>query len=137
MIDFFSLTRRCSVFATEKTLTGNRTLSSTMGEYSVVYVTTPNQDVAKKIAHGLVSKKLAACANIVPTITSIYEWENKINEDTESLMMIKTKTSKVEEITDYVKANHPYKVCEVIAFPFSHGNKDYLKWIDDVLSGSV
>nr|AEE63158.1 unknown [Dendroctonus ponderosae] len=102
-------------------------------QYSAVYVTTPNEDVAKKIAHGLVKEKLAACANIIPKVTSIYEWENKINEDSEALMMMKTRTSKVDELTAYVKANHPYQVCEVIAVPITNGNDAYLKWISDVV----
>ncbi|CAG9773813.1 unnamed protein product [Ceutorhynchus assimilis] len=108
-------------------------ISANMSQYSAVYVTTPNEEVAKKIAHGLVQGKLAACANIIPKITSIYEWENKINEDSEALMMIKTRTSKVDELTDFVKANHPYQVCEVIAVPIFKGNEAYLKWIGEVV----
>ncbi|KAK0166003.1 hypothetical protein PV328_004466 [Microctonus aethiopoides] len=66
---------------------GQRTMANSLaGIYSVAYVTVPNNDVAKKIAHGLVSEKLAACVNIIPQITSIYEWENKITEDNELLL---------------------------------------------------
>lgn len=52
-------------------------------------------------------------------------------------MMIKTRTSRVEELTAYVKANHPYKVCEVIAVPITNGNEAYLKWIDEVVPEKV
>jgi periplasmic divalent cation tolerance protein len=103
------------------------------GTHSVAYVTTPNEEVAKKIAHGLVKQKLAACVNVIPRITSIYEWEDKINEDPEVLMMIKTRTTKVDALTEYVKSNHPYSVCEVISLPIENGNEPYLKWIGEIV----
>lgn len=111
----------------------NKTLSQTCGQHSVAYVTAPSEEVAKKIASGLVTNKLAACVNIIPKITSVYEWEGKINEDSEVLMMIKTKTVKIDELTDFVKKNHPYTVCEVISLPIQNGNEAYLKWIDEVV----
>lgn len=111
----------------------NNTSPEMSGQHSVAYVTAPSEEVAKKIAQGLVSKKLAACVNIIPKITSIYEWEGKITEDSEVLMMIKTKSNKVNELTIFVKENHPYTVCEVISLPIQNGNEAYLKWIDDVI----
>lgn len=103
------------------------------GTHSVAYVTTPNEEVAKKIAHGLVGNKLAACVNMIPKITSVYEWKGEINEDSEVLLMIKTRTSKIGELTRYVKNNHPYEVCEVISLPIASGNEPYLKWISDIV----
>ncbi|KAJ3628250.1 hypothetical protein MTP99_015567 [Tenebrio molitor] len=128
------VSRRYSVLA--KDMSGeisSQNSSYVAGTHSVAYVTTPNEEVAKKIAHGLVKQKLAACVNIIPRITSIYEWEDKINEDPEVLMMIKTRTTKVDALTEYVKSNHPYSVCEVISLPIENGNEPYLKWIGEIV----
>lgn len=104
------------------------------GTHSAAFVTAPDETVAKTLAHGLVSNKLAACVNIVPKIVSIYEWEGKITEDSEVLMMIKTSTSKVDEISRFIRENHPYTVAEVISFPIENGNQPYLEWITNVLT---
>ncbi|KAL6259768.1 protein CutA homolog isoform X2 [Pogonomyrmex barbatus] len=108
-------------------------MSSFAGVHSVAYVTVPNDEVAKRLARGLVENKLAACVNIIPQLTSIYEWEGKIQEEPELLLMIKTRTEKVDALTKYVKGNHPYSVCEVISLPIQNGNNDYLKWISEVV----
>lgn len=101
------------------------------GEYSSAFVTCPDTDVAKKIARGLVEKKIAACVNIIPRITSVYSWEGKVEEDAEVLLMIKTRTSRVEDLTEFVKTTHPYEVPEVISVKLGEGNPAYLEWIRD------
>ncbi|XP_037804266.1 protein CutA homolog [Penaeus monodon] len=118
----------------------SRRLFSTMasgnyvpGTHSVAYVTAPNQDVAKKIAGILVKNKLAACVNLIPNIVSVYEWKEEINEDPEVLMIIKTRSSRLEELTAMVKENHPYEVCEVISSPIAQGNQPYLDWIGEIV----
>ena len=88
-------------------------------------------EVAKKLSHGIITNKLAACVNIIPAVTSVYEWEGKIQEDNELLLMIKTKTGKVDDLTKFVRENHPYSVAEVISTPIDNGNLPYLKWIHD------
>lgn len=103
------------------------------GTHSMAYVTAPNQDVAKKIAGILVKNKLAACVNIIPNIVSVYEWKEEINEDPEVLMIIKTRSSRLEELTTMVKENHPYEVCEVISSPIAQGNPPYLDWIGEIV----
>ena len=73
-------------------------------QFSMAFVTAPTADVAKEMAGGLVSNKLAACVNIIPGITSVYEWEGKIENDSEVLMMIKTRTSRIEELPEFVRS---------------------------------
>lgn len=111
--------------------TSNITMSTsyTPGSHSIAYITFPDEIVAKKVSHDVVIKKLAACANIIPGITSIYEWEGKINSDSEVLVMLKTRTSKVNELSKYIRENHPYSVAEVISVPIENGNPPYLDWI--------
>lgn len=108
----------------------SRGMASAIEEkFTGVFVTTPDTTAAKKIANGLVEKKLAACVNIIPQITSIYFWEGKINEDAEVLLMIKTRQSRVDDLIKFVTENHPYSVPEVISLPIEKGNPAYLEWI--------
>ncbi|XP_071039251.1 divalent-cation tolerance protein CutA isoform X2 [Parasteatoda tepidariorum] len=79
------------------------------GIFSVSYVTAPSDEVAKKIAEGLVKEKLAACVNIVPGVQSIYEWKGEIQKDSEVLMVIKSRISRLEELTKYVSTTAPYR----------------------------
>ncbi|XP_026482621.1 protein CutA homolog [Ctenocephalides felis] len=120
------------------TLTQNfnntRTMSTYIsGTHSIAYVTVPTQEIAKRIAKDLVQEKLAACVNIIPNIISIYSWQGKMEEDSELLMMIKTQTNKIPELTAFVKKNHPYEVCEVISVKIDNGNDPYLQWITNSL----
>lgn len=98
-------------------------------DYCVILTTTPNIDEAKKIAHCLVEKKLAACVNIIPEILSIYEWEEKINEDEEYLLLIKSRKSVFNELKDAILDLHSYDLPEIIMLPVEEGYKNYLDWI--------
>ncbi|XP_014404702.1 PREDICTED: protein CutA isoform X1 [Myotis brandtii] len=102
------------------------------GSVSAAFVTCPNEKVAKEIARAVVEKRLAACVNLIPQITSIYEWKGKIEEDSEVLMMIKTPSSLVPALTDFVRSVHPYEVAEVISLPVEQGNSPYLRWVRQV-----
>lgn len=99
------------------------------GTNSIVYVTTPNEESAKKIAKAIINQKLAACVNILPHVLSIYEWEGTLNEDSELLLLIKTTTANVDQLTKFVRENHPYSVAEVISVKIENGNPPYLDWV--------
>lgn len=98
--------------------------------YCIIKCTTSNKEDAVKIAKHLVEKKLIACCNILPCITSVYEWENKLSQDEEVLMIMKSKIQLFSQIEKEIKLLHPYKIPEIICTRIIKGNADYLNWID-------
>ncbi|KAL4617432.1 protein CutA-like [Arapaima gigas] len=78
-------------------------------------------------------KRLAASVNILPASFVMYLWKGEIQDATESLLLAKTRTSKVQELTDFVKSIHPYAVPEVLSFPVDQGYLPYLKRMDDAV----
>jgi len=102
-----------------------------MTENIVIYVTAPSHEEGKKIASALVEEKLAACVNIIPSINSIYKWEGKICDDTEVLLIIKSRKEIFPQLEVRVKSLHSYKVPEIIALPIVAGSKEYLSWLRD------
>lgn len=101
-------------------------------ENVVVFVTTPEAE-AQVLAEVLVREKKAACVNIVPKVRSTYWWQGEIESDDESLLIIKTRLSLLDDLIEVVKETHSYEVPEVIALPILGGNQDYLDWIGSVL----
>lgn len=99
--------------------------------YIVVLVTAPKASEARKIANFLLTKKLAACVNIMPKIESFFWWEGKIDNAKELLLVIKTKKQLLNKLIKAVKSKHSYSVPEIIALPIVTGNKDYLEWINE------
>jgi len=100
-------------------------------EFAVFFVTVPDDSVAQEIGRTLVEKKLAACCNILPGLTSIYRWKDKIETDSEVLLIIKSRTELSQKLTDCVKNLHPYEVPEIIRLPIEEGLPAYLGWIND------
>lgn len=96
----------------------------------VVLVTTPNREVAERIARKLVETRLAACINIIDSIKSMYWWKGRIEEDNEVLMIIKTRLDVFNDLVEEVKKNHVYEVPEVIALPVIIGYRDYINWLE-------
>jgi periplasmic divalent cation tolerance protein len=98
----------------------------------VVLVTAPSEEIARAIAYKLLDEKLAACVNILPPVVSIYTWEEAVHEDSEVLMLIKTRSDLLEDrLIPTIKNLHPYEVPEIIALPIIQGLDSYLSWISD------
>lgn len=95
----------------------------------IILCNTNSQENAELIAQTLVSEELCACVNIIPKIQSIYKWQGKIENDTEFLMLIKTKNELFEQVKNRILELHPYEVPEVISFDITNGNKEYLDWV--------
>ena len=103
----------------------------------MVFITTGNAAEAEKIAHILVSRRKAACVNILPRVDSRFWWQGKIDSADEALLIVKTKASLLDELARLVKENHSYEVPEIIALPIVGGNQDYFKWIDSEIEGKA
>jgi periplasmic divalent cation tolerance protein len=98
--------------------------------YIVLFTTASNSEEAHKIAKVLLSQRKAACVNIVSGISSLFWWQDKLDSSQESLLIVKTKASLLNQIVTLVKEIHSYEVPEIIALPIIGGNQDYLEWID-------
>ena len=102
-----------------------------MSHYLLCLVTIDDPAKAARIARALVERKLAACANIMPEIRSIYQWKGEIQDESELLMLIKTTRELFPRLQTAVRELHPYEVPEIIALEIDRGLPEYLQWIDD------
>ena len=100
----------------------------------VVLVTSINVEEAQKIAGMLLSERKIACVNIVNEVNSMFWWKNKIVENRETLLIVKTNSALLDDIVAMVKKVHSYEVPEVIALPIVGGSSDYLKWLNSEVS---
>ncbi len=101
------------------------------GRYRVVLVTCGSIGEARTIGRGVVAKKLAACANIVSGVESIYRWKGKVERAREVLVIMKTTATRLRELEREVKRLHSYDVPEFIALPIVAGSQEYLRWIGE------
>jgi periplasmic divalent cation tolerance protein len=110
-------------------LPASRTRSSVNEEFAIALSTFPDEETAQKIARELVGSALAACANIVPSIHSIYFWDGKVEESAEVLGIFKLTASCFDEFQIRLRALHPYDVAEIIRLNINGGSPEYLRWI--------
>lgn len=97
--------------------------------YRIVLVTCASITEARKIAQHVVERKLAACANIVPGVESIYRWKGKVQRAKEVLLVIKTTAARLHQLENEVKRLHSYDVPEFVAVPIVAGSQQYLEWL--------
>ncbi len=98
-----------------------------MTDFVVILSTAPVGD-ADRIARTLVEERLVACANI-SQVRSYFVWENKLSEEVEDMMILKTESNLADKVKTRIKDLHSYDLPEVIVLPIIGGAKDYLKWI--------
>jgi periplasmic divalent cation tolerance protein len=101
-----------------------------MSNYKLFYITCKNSVEAKKIANHLIKTKLIACANIIPSVHSIFLWKGKTSKSKESVIIGKTKKKLISKIIQSVKNIHSYDVPCIVFMNITDGNKPFLNWIN-------
>ena len=93
--------------------------------------TFPDENQAREIAKILISNRLAACINILPKMTSVYQWQGKLELGEEHLLLIKTEQHRVAELQNAIVEAHPYELPEIVVVPILSGYEPYLEWISE------
>ena len=96
---------------------------------TVIYVTAGTREEAETIARSLVEARLAACANVLPAITSFFWWEDAVQNDEEVALILKTRQDLVEQVVAKVRELHSYDCPCVVSLPIVDGNRPFLDWI--------
>ena len=102
-----------------------------MSDPIIVLVTCGSEEEALKIANALVEGRLAACVNLVAPIRSIYRWEERMWDEKEWLLIIKTQKNRFEDLEKKIKSLHSYSVPEIVSVPIVEGSSSYLNWISE------
>ena len=101
-----------------------------MENLRVVFVTAP-PSVAEVMARSMVERRLCACANVVAAVKSFYHWKDQLQNEQESLIIIKTTQQRIDDLIKYVRETHPYDIPEIITVPVAEGLPDYVDWVID------
>jgi periplasmic divalent cation tolerance protein len=100
-----------------------------MTEKIVVLSTCGSEEEGARIAKRMVDEHLAACVNLIPRIRSFYRWQGKVEDATESLLIIKTSRDRFPALRTALEAAHSYELPEVLALPIVDGSPNYLAWL--------
>ena len=104
-----------------------------MGQrFLIIFCTTASEQEAAVLGNTLVEEGLAACANIIPKIRSIYRWKEEICDEGETLIIIKSREDLFEKIRSRIRELHSYEVPEITAIQFNKGDAAYLQWLEEV-----
>lgn len=106
-----------------------------MSEKKIVITTAGSREEAEKIAHALVERRLAACANIVGPIHSVYRWQGKVETAAEHLLIIKTTAAMFDAVSQAIRELHSYELPECIQLAIEGGSAEYLEWIEQSVIG--
>ena len=98
--------------------------------FRIVLVTTPDTNVARKLARLALKARLVACANIIPAVESHYWWRGKIERSSEFLILFKTTAAQLTRLETLIVEAHPYDTPEFVVLPLTGGNARYLSWLN-------
>lgn len=100
-----------------------------LSEFVFIYTPLPSKEAAEEMAQALVAGRLAACVNVYPGITSVYEWKGAVQKETEAVAFIKTTRALAQEAIAAARELHPYEVPAFLVLPIESGNDDYMDWV--------
>jgi len=103
----------------------------------IVVFCTSKPEEAERIAKSVVEKRLAACVNVVASVRSFFWWQDAVQDEEESLLIMKTTEDRLDMLIQHVKEIHSYDVPEIIALPIIKGYDAYLEWLRDVVGAAV
>jgi periplasmic divalent cation tolerance protein len=106
-----------------------------MSAFMLVLTTVPDEKTGAALGRTLVEERLAACVTVSPAARSFYHWEGKLCDEAERVVLIKTRASFYEKLENRIKALHPYKVPEIVAWTLEKGSRDYLDWLEAETKG--
>jgi periplasmic divalent cation tolerance protein len=106
-----------------------------MSGNAVVFCTAGSESEASLIARALVERRLAACVNVLPGISSTYRWQGAVKTDAEWMIIVKTRRDRFEEVSRAIRELHSYEVPEIVMLDIADGDAAYLAWIDASLTG--
>ena len=95
----------------------------------LLYIVCASPAEAKAIGLKAVESRHAACANILPGMSSIYRWEGRVETTAETILLLKTRAALFESCAALVRASHSYATPCIIALPIAQGTPDYLNWL--------
>jgi len=105
-----------------------------MTDKIVVLTTCDSEQHAEKLARHLVEQRVAACVNLLPKARSIYRWNEKIEDSTEWMLIIKSRRDLFAALRAEIQKLHTYETPALIALPVVDGSESYLAWFDAQLT---
>lgn len=99
-------------------------------ELVLAYVTAKDKEEAQRLAKGLLENRLVACVNLFEGMTSHYWWQGKLEQSQEAVLVLKTRSDKMNQIQDWIKSNHSYECPCILFLPVSGGNPNYIQWLN-------
>lgn len=94
-----------------------------------LYVTCSSEEEARKISKSLLEERLCACVNIYYPISSIYWWENKIEDSKEAVVIIKTRKNLAKVIEEKILKIHSYTCPCIAQIEISETNECFINWL--------
>lgn len=104
-------------------------MSVTKSEAIIVLVTVPGLREGSRISKEVLTSRLVACVNIIPVVQSLYRWKDKIVQEKEAMLVMKTTRSRYRKLEQKIKQLHPYEVPEIIAISMICGSSQYIEWV--------